>query len=535
MFQSKILTGDLYADRNIKIISMLLVLVFAAILRVGFLFTPHKYPSGEEAIYGLMAKQLIEGGSISVKPYGVSYAGGIFIETYLMVPVFKFFGISDFTLKGVIIFLSLISLLSVMILGVKLFGARGGLAWGILYGFCPMFARWNLIARGGYIELLIFIPVLVLTFIEIYRKMTFKNIMLFGVISSIAFWNQPLILSLLIAFSLIIFFLNIKFFFITILKLFFYVFLFILPRIITEILKGSFFLNQFTPLFKPVNFFFRLARFFYFDLPASLSSENLDNFLRPVSAISYIWYGIVGIPVIYFIVRYAVSLKNYNFRVKDFSFDDKDIVIVLFILSIAVHAILYSFLKTGGASPRYLLPVIFYLIGMLAFFIIEIINSNKLPVQMSVSAVLFLIITITISEYLVLFQEKRTVNDWLIKSNGEDLVKTVDFLKNNDYKYVYSNCFIQSRIMFESNESIIASSRYIAPMVYSYPLSETYVENADRFAYVVNADDPFCDVIIDRFIKADISYNKTRIGDFVVIYNLSKNMRPAELFGGKKS
>lgn len=206
-------------EKNIKLLSVIMILLVAGILRFSLLFTAYQYPSGEEAIHGLIAKQLLENGKISIKPYAASYAGGSFIDGYLIALSFKLFGVSNISLKIPIFLLSLVSLLLVIILGFKIFGTEHGIIWGVIYAFCPIFARWNFSSRGGYIELLVFIPLLTLIFLKIH-----KNIILFGLLSAIAFWNQPLVLSLLIAFSLFLFILSLNNIFIAAFKSMLYIF-----------------------------------------------------------------------------------------------------------------------------------------------------------------------------------------------------------------------------------------------------------------------------------------------------------------------
>ena len=299
MFQSKTLSGSLNKT-NIKLLFVILILLSAGLLRFSLLFTTHQYPSGDEALAGMMAKQLSEGGKIFIKTYGVAYAGGGYIEVYLIALTFKIFGVSNISLKLPIVLVSLTSLLLVILLGFKVFGNIGGIIWGIIYGFCPIFMEWNLIVKSGYIELLVFIPFLILFFMKIYEKNKFKDIVFLGIISAIAFWNHPIILSLLIAFCLF-FFLNFdKGFF----KAIIYILISILPRIIIELCRDtSVLLQTHITSMDFENFFSKISRVFYFDLPAFFTSENVDKFIESIPITAYFWYAIVILAIISVIIR----------------------------------------------------------------------------------------------------------------------------------------------------------------------------------------------------------------------------------------
>ncbi|MEW6555771.1 MAG: hypothetical protein AB1349_00275 [Elusimicrobiota bacterium] len=85
--------------KNIKNLAIVTILLSVGILRFSLLSTTYQYPSGEEAIYGLIAKELVETGKTTIKPYNVSYGGGTFIEAFLIALSFKLFG----TVYGIVL------------------------------------------------------------------------------------------------------------------------------------------------------------------------------------------------------------------------------------------------------------------------------------------------------------------------------------------------------------------------------------------------------------------------------------------------
>ncbi|MDD5687779.1 MAG: glycosyltransferase family 39 protein [Elusimicrobia bacterium] len=524
MSQSKILSGNINKN-NIKLLFTILILSFAGLLRFSLLFTAHQYPSGDESLAGVAA-QLSGEDKVSIKTHNFYYAAAPHIEEYLIAVVFKYFGVSDISLKSPVIFLSLISLFLVVLLGFEVLGNVGGIIWGIIYGFCSIFAEWNLVVRAGYIETLIFIPFLTLFLVKIYEKKKFKNIVILGIISAIAFWNQPIILPLLIAFGLLLFLDNNKGF----LKMMIYISIPILLRAIVEFYRSSSgFMQQYITSIDFRHFILNIIRVFHFDLPAFFSSENVDNFVESIPVTSYLWYVIIVITVISMIIRYSKIYKSKSYLKEGF-LTSKDVVIFLFFTAFLIHIILYSLTTIGGTSPRYLLPVGFYLIALVSFEITRLINLKKVKSYIVVVSFFFLFVCLSFAEYTVLFQEERTVHDLRIISNGKDLIKAIDFLKANDYKYVYANYFLQWRIIFESKSDIIASSDNLLPMVYPFPKYENAVDKAKKYAYVVNTQDPFKDLLLSRFSKVNVKYKIFDSGDITVIHALSKNKRPKDIF-----
>jgi hypothetical protein len=183
----------------------------------------------------------------------------------------------------------------------------------------------------------------------------------------------------------------------------------------------------------------------------------------------------------------------------------------------------------SGSAPRYLLPLGFCLIAIVSSEITRVLAFSKKFIKILALSIVFFIGIMTVSEYIVMFQEEYPVSDMGIPSKGKDLKEVIDFLKKNDCKYVYTNCSIQARIMFESKGEIIASSDRFIPMVYSHPEEESAVRNANGFAYIVYTDDPILKLVITRLSKFNVGYQSTVVGSFTVIHNLSRNIRPSEL------
>jgi len=256
------------------------------------------------------------------------------------------------------------------------------------------------------------------------------------------------------------------------------------------------------------------------------STDNVNNFPDVVSPVSYFWFIIVLFAALFIVIDLIKSQKNSQLK----NLTQQNTIILLLFGAFIIHIILYSLTKMGGTSPRYLLPSGFYLIAILSFCIYRLITANKSLKKIIGYFLIILICFLTIAETSVLFQEKRTVHDLRIISNGKDLVRAINFLKANDYQYVYANYFLQWRIILESKGEIIASSDNLMPMVYPYPKYENAVDKAKKFAYVVNTQDPFKHLLLSRFSKMKVTYKVFDSGDITVVHTLSKNKRPKDIF-----
>lgn len=142
-------------DRNTRFdwVYLLLLMAVALVLRLDFLIPVNFVVDADEAIVGLMAKHISEGGPIPTFYYGQHYMGSL--EPLLVAFCFKAFGTSAISLKIVPLIFSL-----GLIVVVYLIGREVGNAWtarsAALFTAIPASSLvvWSGKSRGGFIEIL---------------------------------------------------------------------------------------------------------------------------------------------------------------------------------------------------------------------------------------------------------------------------------------------------------------------------------------------------------------------------------------------
>jgi hypothetical protein len=133
---------------------LLLAVACAAALRLDFLFAANFVLDGDEAIVGLMAKHIVEGGQVPIFYYGQHYMGSL--EAILVSGLFSLMGVSTVALKAVPFLFSLALVPLVYRLGREITGEFGARVATILIAIPPSpLVIWSSMARGGFIELVV--------------------------------------------------------------------------------------------------------------------------------------------------------------------------------------------------------------------------------------------------------------------------------------------------------------------------------------------------------------------------------------------
>jgi 4-amino-4-deoxy-L-arabinose transferase-like glycosyltransferase len=180
---------------------LLTILLVGIALRLYFLINyqlidaeEHDVFLSDEAIVGIMARDIAAGRSLPVFFYGQFYLGAL--EAYLVAPLFAVFGVSVFALKVVPALFSISLLFVVYFVGARLFNATVGLMAAALVAVpSPYFFVWGFKARGGFIEhvVLSMLVLLVFSLIYFYRKNSLGMCALLGLLSGIALWVNQLV------------------------------------------------------------------------------------------------------------------------------------------------------------------------------------------------------------------------------------------------------------------------------------------------------------------------------------------------------
>ncbi len=170
-------------------ITFLLILAVGVALRLDLLIANNFVIDSDEAIVGLMAKHMREGGSYPVFYYGQHYMGSF--EAIIASWLFGFFGISSETLK-LTPFLFSIGLIVVTYMLGREFGGRAVASVSALLISCAPSALiiWSSMARGGFIEI-VFIGALVLLVLTRWLKrerLSLLGVILLGLLIGFGWW-----------------------------------------------------------------------------------------------------------------------------------------------------------------------------------------------------------------------------------------------------------------------------------------------------------------------------------------------------------
>ncbi len=120
-------------------------------LRLDLLLATNFRVDADEAIVGLMAKHIMEGGPIPVFYYGQHYLGSL--EALLAAAVFAAAGVSEAALKIVPLLFSIGLIPVLYLLTLDIWNRRAARIAAFLTAICPsMLLLWSGKARGGFIE-----------------------------------------------------------------------------------------------------------------------------------------------------------------------------------------------------------------------------------------------------------------------------------------------------------------------------------------------------------------------------------------------
>ena len=107
--------------------------------------------------------------------------------------------------------------------------------------------------------------------------------------------------------------------------------------------------------------------------------------------------------------------------------------------------------------------------------------------------------------------------DWQVvnvSTRGELADELIDLLQEKEVQYVKTGYFLQWRLIFESEEAIIASSADYFPTVPRFAEYDEQVRSAGRFAIILHRDSiPYRDTAEADWIQP---FEQIEIDDYVV-------------------
>lgn len=141
--------GERPGFRSARAALLLAVVALGIMLRVPALYNSEFDFNSDEAVNALVMKHMLEGREFSFFNWGTTYYG--VVEGIFAVPFVALFGYEPLAFKLSALVGFLILQVSVFLLGLRLYGARAGIAAAaFLSALSPMLIVWSTMASGGY-------------------------------------------------------------------------------------------------------------------------------------------------------------------------------------------------------------------------------------------------------------------------------------------------------------------------------------------------------------------------------------------------
>jgi len=446
-------------------------------LHVPVLMLSQSHTDGEESCIGIMAQNITLGRAFPVYFVGQDYNGGGAIEAYVAAGIFSIFGWSSIGLKTASFLFSIVTLVILFALTRRYMGLWPAIIAALLFMTSSALAEWCFKARGGYTEQMLFFTLIIgLCMRIISLGPSIPRLLLLGAVSGVGVYNLELILPLLVTIGLWAILLR-KTYRIQYLAWVCAGFAIgYLPSIVYNLTHRfanirSILSQRHTghtmPLIERPLFFITHM------IPSLFVARNADMPIAivPISA----WVE----AVLFAAMIAATALWSSRYILKTKIKDEAGICAKMgvFLCSyIAMHAAFIFFSNNGVGSPRYLVVLMPALILCCAIATYAAFHEKpptwRIPSIVACGTLIILGIATNVS----LLQTRYVNDDILVAHTGQtkdtlinvtadplDLVAVQDFLLSKNITLVRSSLFPTERMIFESNQRIIASAYKMTP------------------------------------------------------------------------
>ncbi len=531
--------------RHEKLLLSVVIAIFL-LVRIAALFASQQHVDGDRALTGIMAKHIMEKGIRPFYFYGEHYAGSQTIVAYIASLFFVLFGISSFSLHLADIFLALIFVAVTYYVVHKIFNKGIALITSFLLAIpIPVFLVSD-VRYGSNSVVLIFNTLFVYLFYQIFfnSQKTAKKFVFLGIIAGISYYLGEYILILLFVFLLFWYFQNKKFF----LTRNFFIFLAsfiigLLPVIHYNLTNNFANLKQFLAgsvlhkiacayslLPKTVEFGGKAVESCSIFLDAAPSASFAATITKTLPTI----FGNTKLSIFYFLVFIAAlayllytNRRQFKQLLKSFIPLDKYSIKIsrlpkeIFIIFNVLFFIIFWFLS-GKNDISHIHTIYPFLPIMMAVFIYKTHENKK--INKAIPAIITAIILL-----ISLFEAAK-----VIYARDEEYISDVaSYLEENNIKYVYAPFFPKWKIIFETNEEVIASCQDLCPCGYNYPLYEKMVADSNTTTYIFDRGAKLNNMFTESLKKQDIGYRAIEFKN-QLLYQLEKPVKPDKIIAGCK-
>lgn len=523
-------------SRNIFLV--LFILFILSLIYANFFLV--RSIGGDASVIGLMAKHTITKGKLHYFYYGQYYNGAGAIVSYLLIPFILLWDVSSLSVNLLLLLINIIFFILFYIIIFKIFNEKIANLSLLFFLFA---SNAFLLLRLTKLDYLISLILNTLLFYFFYKSVVeegkIKYLILFGLTAAIAHWAFEFVLPLLFM-MLVFWFIKDKQFFIKRRFGIFFASLLIgeIPLIIynlkhnfaniKQLFAGTFihrFVCEHNLLPGAVDFGGRIVNhckiFGDTKIKSSLSTtlETIHSFFGDGTP------GYIYLLVFLISLAYLLFLNYDNFKLifKDiFRLNNSKIKKLKFIeIFIISYLLLYflAYLVSGFSDTQHLLPIYPFLAIAMGISFNHFFSLQKAK-QYSIMGIVLLC--------LVIFSSIISYISIIDSGNKDDESNIINFLNENEINYVYTTYFIKWKLLFQSNEDIIASCRGLCPCGYRYPLYEEVVSKQDKTAIILWNDSLLNAKLRDYLHEKNIIFSNFGINSKTIYYTFSERVLPSD-------
>ncbi len=477
--------------------ALICLLVLALALRTVILFTGQRYLRSDEAVVGLMAKHVVTRGETPMFLYGQSYGGGHAIVAYLAAPLFIVCGRTAVGLTAISVSISLAGVALVWLILRRYFDEKVALVGSGLYAFSPPMVSQAFLVNGGTETFFLALAALYF-FLRAYLegRAGWRNGLLTGLFSGLAWYAMDYALLYPAVFVLLwILGRRAEWRWLCAFAAGFAVGC--LPLIGYDLTHNFEHLRYMTASYPgaQVGFVEHFARaiwgVFSGNLAAFFSGE-IDNF-KPSGPGAWLHAGALVLSVILIVYAQRRLLTKAGWRTLGQKPLPPSLIPAAFIL---VYLVMYASAKFSlaglHAPPRYLLPLCPFASMAIAWACVKGRSGWGRKVGLAVVALLIVRgAAVSLELGMRPWHEEHE-----IRTSGGETAKLATFLQSHDVELAFAPYEIQWRLMFESDEAVLVTSRGVSPLSRYAPYDDEAlerIEQGERFAFIFRRDFAFAE------------------------------------------
>lgn len=525
-------------SRRKQLVTLILLLLGALVLFSIILLTSQKYADGDEAVVGMMAKHILTKGEWPVFYYGQVYGGGGAIEAYLTAIPFAIFGPSAIALKSVALCLWLVTIALCYLFCLRQYDYTTAIFSSIILITATALIEWHLKMRGGYAEIPLFFMAILICFNRLIEKGPNQKswqFVLLGLLCGAAYYNLEIIIPFL--FTLLLF------------SLFWRSIFWQWKPIL---LTGAGFLLGTSPLiiynfshnfinFKYIfgrgtgngtNLFSNLFNLLTVQFPRFFVGSNIGDYISNPPLLAYLEYAIYFVLFVFLTIKiWPHATKRIGSLFSRATAPKMDVAADMdtFLIGYLIICPLIFSVSGNIGSPetglRYLFPLYPALAIVAARAVYWLRKDQKRVLNLTGTLSLAALILFGAINHLGYIGQTSIYDDVMLpqglvhrQTAGESISKLIDFLNQRHASRVWTTYFVQWRLIFESNEQIIASSYNLMPGAdiprYLAYDSMVWQNGGHPQAIILHQEDAQLARVLEQAIT---EYEREVIGEYVVL------------------